>query len=72
MQTVTAAGKPLGCFSGHVARIQSVAGARLAFELRPELAYLQPLCNTLPEAANAHVKWNTGSSWLGPVGMRSP
>src|SRR5580700_1433785 len=51
MQTVAAPCESFGSLGGHVARIETVAGAGVGFELRPELAQLHAFGDALPEPA---------------------
>ena len=59
---VAAMGKSFGSFSGNVAGIEAVAGARFGFELRPELADLQAVGDPLPELLETH---SEGRTWRG-------
>src|SRR5580700_7539797 len=51
---MAAPGETLWRFSGHVTRIKTVAGARVGFKLRPELAHLQAFSDALPEPLHPH------------------
>jgi hypothetical protein len=63
VQVVSAPGKPLWRFGGLRRANRGDAAARFGFELRPELAYLQPFGDPLPELARPHSEGKTSSRW---------
>src|ERR1700733_4993299 len=69
VQTMAATGEPLWRFGGYIARIETVAGARVGFELRPELGQFQSFGDSLLEPAQpkpeGKVFRGSGLGWWG-------